>query len=132
MTKESLAKQLDGREYGSEITTDECAMAKQCGLLIVFGYSDDNVEFRGAFEGEVGAYESGVIPFTTTGPLSEHDDGCECDFCGYKEAVKKAHILGFEFKSEGWKFSTKLPHAKFTIKEGGGIFGEGLVIELPK
>ena len=132
MDKESLAAQLDGREYGNEITEQECEQAKAAGLLVVFGYSDDNIEFRGAFEEESPAYDSGTIPFTNATLLGDHDDNCECKFCGYSEAVKKAHSLSFELKWDGWKLDTKLPHAKFKVMEDGDVFGEGLVIELPK
>lgn len=59
MTKEELAARLDGREYGSEMTEDEEAEAKEAGLLVIFGYSDDSIEFRGAFHvdgGEIGCF----------------------------------------------------------------------------
>lgn len=50
---------LNGREYGDEITREEEAMAKAHGLVVVFGYSDDNMEFCGAITDEVGCYDGG-------------------------------------------------------------------------
>ena len=41
MTAKELAELLNGREYGNEITSDEEKLAKESGLVVVFGYSDD-------------------------------------------------------------------------------------------
>ncbi len=57
MNAKQLAAQLNGREYGSEITKEEEAAAKKAGLVVVYGASDDLVELRGAIEEEVGAYD---------------------------------------------------------------------------
>ena len=46
MTKEELAAMLNGREYGKEITKAEEEKAKANGLVVIYGYSDDNVELR--------------------------------------------------------------------------------------
>lgn len=70
ITMEQLARLLDGREYGSEIAPDEEAAAKEAGLVIIFGASDDLVELHGAIDDEVDAYggtafsidREGVIP----------------------------------------------------------------------
>lgn len=63
MTAKELAEMLSGRKYGMEITSEEARAAKDAGLVVVYGYSDDNVEFRGAIDEEVGAYEdTGLEP----------------------------------------------------------------------
>lgn len=49
MTKEQMAALLNGREYGDEITRAEHQIARASGLVVVFGYSDDNMEVRGAW-----------------------------------------------------------------------------------
>lgn len=54
MTLKEFAKMLDGREYGGEITKEEEALAKELGFVVVFGYSDDNAELRGAIDDETG------------------------------------------------------------------------------
>jgi hypothetical protein len=58
-TKEALARRLNGREYGTEITSDEEAAARKCGLVVAFGAPDDLIEFRGAFNDERDCYEGG-------------------------------------------------------------------------
>lgn len=47
MTAKELAEMLSGRKYGMEITSEEARAAKDAGLVVVYGYSDDNVEFAG-------------------------------------------------------------------------------------
>lgn len=47
MTAKELAEMLFGRKYGMEITSEEARATKDAGLVVVYGYSDDNVEFRG-------------------------------------------------------------------------------------
>ena len=44
-----LAESLDGIEYLEE-RPETCEKAKKSGYVVVFGYSDDNMEFRGAVE----------------------------------------------------------------------------------
>jgi hypothetical protein len=45
MNAKELAKLLNGREYRKEITKEEIQKAKENNLVIIFGYSDDNLEF---------------------------------------------------------------------------------------
>lgn len=44
-----VAEKLNGREYGHELDDYEAEQLESIGLVVAFGYSDDNVEFRGAF-----------------------------------------------------------------------------------
>lgn len=55
MNRDKMAALLNGRSYGEEITENECAIAQAHGLVVVFGYSDDNVELRRAIHDEIGA-----------------------------------------------------------------------------
>jgi len=57
MKKEELAKILNGRRRGDEITKEEIEIAKESGLVVVYGYSDDNLEFNGAIDDEVDSYD---------------------------------------------------------------------------
>ncbi len=134
MTKEALAQLLNGREYGSEISSGEEAIAKQDGLLVIFGYSDDNVELRGAFSDEAGCYDGGTIWLGRSGLLPEHEDHCECKFCGYEKAAAKAATVDCQWGSNNagysWIYETKVPHATFDIMEDGKKFCRGIVISV--
>ena len=57
MTKEELACLLNGREYGNEISPDEEKLAKESGLIAIFGYSDDGVIFAGEASDQYGGKE---------------------------------------------------------------------------
>ena len=50
MTMKEFAKMLSGREYGMELIKDEKRQAADAGLVVAYGYSDDNVELRGAID----------------------------------------------------------------------------------
>lgn len=47
MTKERLAKLLDGNEYLEEMTKALEQAARENRLLVLFGQSDDLIEMRG-------------------------------------------------------------------------------------
>jgi hypothetical protein len=129
MNKEELAKLMDGRQYGEELSKSEEAAAKAAGLVAMFGYSDDNVEFRGAIHEEVSACGSPTeIFFGAKGPLEPHDEReCECLYCGYAAAIKDAKKIAAEFTRDGWVFKTEIPHATFTIMEDDDTYGQGIV-----
>ena len=131
MTKELFAAKLAGREYGSEITVTESKCAKSHGLVVVFGYSDDNVELRGAISEEVGAYDGTDVLITPSGLL---ENKCEDEDCPYFEAEKaKAVKIEALFGKEGeytWTFKTAIPHATFEIVEDGEPYCRGIVFAL--
>ena len=56
-TREKQVSLLHGREYRDEISDFEIKQAKECGLVVIFGASDDLLEFRGASSDELGAWE---------------------------------------------------------------------------
>lgn len=121
-----VAKNLNGREYGHELDDHEEEQLKSVGLVVAFGYSDDNVEFRGAIDEEVGVWEEETIHFLR-GMIM-------CIPCGgnpgcplWKGERKKAKAITVKNFGDGWKFETDIPHEKFTIMEDGEVFGEGIV-----
>jgi hypothetical protein len=94
MTKEELAAILNDREYGAEITEIEAKLAKKDGLVVVFGHSDDCVEFRGAIEDE--AYGDSIL----VSKDGIYQRICEdCDEC----QLNKAHEAGMKkIKAKFW------------------------------
>lgn len=130
MKKEELAAKLTGREYGEEITEQECKEAKKEGLVVVFGYSDDNAEFRGAIHDEVGAYDDTFIPVTKEGILQNE---CEDEDCPYfaklEEKATKIHAI-YDEEGYSWIYKTDIPHATFDIMEDGEKYCRGIVFAL--
>jgi hypothetical protein len=133
LTKETLAAMLNGREYGEEITADECKAALDSGLVVVFGYSDDNVELRGAIDAEVGAYDGTTLHFDTSGLLQNKcgDDDCPY-FAESLETAKRIKVKP-DYSGNGdylWQFETEIPTAAFEIMEGAEKFCKGIVFAL--
>ncbi len=135
MTKNELAAKLHGRSYGKEITTQEETEAKAAGLVVIFGYSDDNAELRGAVDDEIPCFEGGDIYITPDGVLSDHDDDCSCNFCGYDKAKAAALKIEAVWDEEGysWIYRTDAEHAVFDIiVEDGQKYCRGIVLEMPR
>ena len=113
MTLKEFAKMLDGREYLHEITKEEEALAKELGFVVVFGYSDDNAELRGAIDDEIVCFDGGVL---------EHDDlpgGIYADWCP-------------EDMDCSWSYGTSIPHETFNIYEHGELYCVGIVCDINK
>ena len=134
MTAKELAAVLSGREYGMEISREEEQEAKAAGLVVVYGYSDDSVELRGAIDAEVGAYDGGTIFVTPAGileePACDSAENCECPhFTAAKKTAKtiKAVWCGGE---AAWTFETDIPHETFTVFEDGEAFCIGIVFSV--
>lgn len=134
MTAKELAAALSGREYGMEIMPEEERDAKDAGLVVVYGYSDDNIEIRGAIDAEVGAYDGTTIYFNESGLLNVPDcddiEGCECPY--FAQAKKTAKTIDAVWcKGEApWTFETDIPHETFTVIEDGEIFCVGIVFNM--
>lgn len=135
MTVETLAALLNGRNYRNEITKEEVAAAKAAGLLVLFGYSDDNVELRGVFEDEVGMCDGGTIHLHRGG-LLENADKTGCDRCAaqLRRDQEKCVAVACCWDASPYAWNIKLdregavPSAQFDIVEGNEKFCRGLVI----
>lgn len=126
-----LAALLNGREYLKEITKEESNYASALGLVVVFGASDDLMEFRGAIEDELGAYD-GTTAYLTHEGLLQND--CENDECPHfqKLKAKAANINALWCAEEGysWTFQTDIRHETFEIVEDGEPYCRGIVFAL--
>jgi hypothetical protein len=135
VTPESLACQLNGREYRDEITPAEEKAAKAAGLVVVFGASDDLAELRGAVCDEFGAYDGGSFLIDERGALpSERDDDWEdddlLDYLTRKKQASKVVALWCAGPDYSWTFKTKIPHATFDVLEDGEKYCRGIVFRL--
>ena len=140
MKKEELAAILNGRPYSSEITEDEEKQAKAAGLVVVFGYSDDNVELRGAIDEEIGAYNGTTINLDKHGVFPawdsiDHDDEEECaKYFARRDRPQWPIKAIWCVRKDGpaWTFETGIPCATFDIWENGEVFCRGLVFDLAR
>lgn len=134
LTTNSLAALLNGRDMGKEINQAEDNRAKDAGLVVIFGYSDDNVELRGAIRDEVGAYEGTTLYFSKGGLVPDLSND-ECDRCRerFREESKRCATVDANWNDAGkpcWSYKTTLPHATFDIMEDGEVFCRGIVIDV--
>lgn len=113
MTLKEFAKMLDGREYGHEITKEEETLAKELGFVVVFGYSDDNAELRGAIDDEIGCFDGGKL---------EHKDLPDVIYA--KWCDREANYA--------WSYQTSIPHETFHIYEDGDYWCIGIVCDINK
>jgi hypothetical protein len=134
--RDALAAMLNGREYGDEISKLEEASAKANGLLVVFGASDDLMEFRGAVHDECGAYDGTTAMVHALGVLPEWEDFDEKDDEDMVQAyfANKRHAFPVAAAwCEGeysWVISANVPHATFDILEDGEKYCRGIVIDM--
>ena len=134
MLAKGLARLLDGREYGKEITKAEEQAAKEAGLVVMFGASDDLVEVRGAISEEYGAYNGTTLHINPDGIVeSPYEDRNDCEDCKlYKRELERSQTITAVWCKEGtplvpWTFETDIPHEIFDIYEDGERFCVGIV-----
>lgn len=131
MEIKELAQLLDGRQVGDEITEKECIMAHDSDLVVVFGYSDDNMEFRGAIYDEIAAYEGGTA-YIYDGELLKNECDSE-DNCPYfKKLIKNKNTVEIVAIWNGgmmpcWSYQIPIDYEEFMIYEDGEPYCRGIV-----
>lgn len=131
MTAKELAALLNGREMGQEITPDAVKQAKAHGLVVVFGASDDNMEFRGAIYDEISCFNGGTAYLTPAGLLKNDCSDDECPhFVKLRDKAATIHAGWCEEEGYSWTYSTEIPHETFEIMEDGEPFCRGIVFAL--
>lgn len=132
LTKEELAEMLNGRQYTEEITRQEAEQAKESGLVVVYGASDDLCEFEGAIQEEMGAWEGTDLFVDKDGVMKQCENNyCDGD-CGLCQRLESARHLQVFWDSEGysWAYATDIPHATFEIFEDENKYCRGIVFDI--
>ena len=135
MDAKELAAKLNGREYCREITDEEVRQAKEAGLVVVFGASDDLIEFRGAIRDEGDCYDGGTVLIDTKGVLPSWDSASESEESAqeYFERKAKARTITALWAKEpgySWTYKTDIPHETFEIVEDGEPYCRGIVFNI--
>lgn len=133
LTSKKLAKLLDGAQYPLRLGPEIARRAKNYGLVIVYGGSDDLMEFDGAIIDEVGCYGGCTALVDHNGLLPSREsiesDAELKDFFKREELAKRitAHC-----SSDGYLFTynTKIKHECFSVYDGGEIYCRGIVFLL--
>jgi len=123
-----IASLLDGMEYGHQIPKDIRALAKANRIVIVYGASDDLMEFDGAIIDERGAYNGGVAYINADGLYSPDERCLDCKHT--KAAFAVSQIITAIWCGENgysWEYKTNIPHTTFEILEDREKYCRGIV-----
>lgn len=137
MTKEELAAALNGIQYPAykSITAEQKAAAKAAGLVIVFGASDDLMEFEGAIHDEFGCYEGGTALVDAKGLLDrsqidDDDDEAIANYVKRKAGARAIEAVWCEVPDISWSYKTDIPHANFEVHEAAEVYCRGIVFAI--
>ena len=134
---ESIAKELDGIEYPVRIPENCSRDAKKFGIVIVYGASDDLMEFDGAIVDEVGSYEGGEAFVDAKGlipnyeSIDKDDKKAVFDCLARERNGLKIEALWCKEVGYSWTYKTEIPHAIFEVMEEGEHYCRGIVFRLP-
>ena len=132
--RDQFAASLSGREYPFDLTKGEQAQAKAAGLLVIFGASDDLMEFRGIENDEFGCFDGGTALIDAKGLLPEResieDDDELKDYFAREPLTKKVEALWAAEPGYSWTYKTNVPHATFEVIEDGAPYCRGIVIDV--
>lgn len=135
MTKEQLAAQITGREAGNELTYEEEQAAKQAGLFVIFGYSDDCTEIRGACNDELSCFDGGEFCMNRYGPILVPDDLERETLARFKvldlvlKGGREIKALWEDGNGWTWSYATDIPHVTFEVFEDGEQYCRGIIID---
>lgn len=133
MTKEELAKMIDGSEYPFTLWPEH--EAAKHGLVVVYGASDDLMEFEGAIRDEFDCFEGGTALVDAEGVLppwenvQEEGEEQARDYFRRKPTCRQIEaVWGKEDYS--WTYKTDIPHVTFDIMEDGEKYCRGIVFHV--
>lgn len=113
-----VAKRLNMLPYRSEVKKEIVEFAKENGIVIVYGESDDLMELDGAIYDEFGCYEGGVCCLDSEGNILEKmTNNCrtiEAVWCGKGEKFT-------------WTYKTDIPHETYEIYDDAEPYCKGIV-----
>lgn len=133
MNIHELAASFNGSKYSFDVPREVALAAHEAGLVIVFGASDDLMEFRGAIYDELGAYNGTTALVDAKGLLSRDEDDEDeeiADYVSRKRSAKAIEALWCKEGDYSWTFATDIPHATFEIVEDGEPYCRGIVFSL--
>ena len=123
ITAKELAEKLNGRAYGDSFD-DVKQEAKESGLVIVYGASDDLMEFDGAIYDEGGCFDGGRVNFDKNGVDQEGEERANWIDAVWCDGMNRDGLPAT------WTYETEIPCERFDIWEDGEIYCVGLVFSI--
>ena len=122
---------LHGCQIGDEVSKEMGQIAKENNLVVVFGASDDLMEFRGAIDDELDAYEGTTAYIDRLGLIINK---CDCDDCPYHATAlvgaSTVRALWCVTDEYSWTFETSITHFVFDVMDGDEKYCRGIVFSL--
>jgi hypothetical protein len=118
-----FAAMLHGRDCRPNLTTDELLLTQQKGFVVVYGDSDDRVEFEGAISAEghtnpmVKGDPAGVLALSEDGELLDEDSELYSEYVRENRNVIKIFYCNRD--GLNWAFESDIPHETFLTYDGG-------------
>lgn len=130
MELKEFAESISGREYGyAPFTEEEIKTAEENGFVIVYGASDDLMEFEGAIRDEGSCYDGGKVFFNRNGVCQDSEDEknypnwIEALWCDDSARDESGNIIT-------WTYRTDIPHETFMVYEDGESYCRGIVFNI--
>ena len=132
---QQLAEEVDGLQYPLYIPKNLIAKAKNERLVILYGSSDDLMEFEGAILDEVGIGDGGKVTIGPNGLVPEWEDLNKDNpkiVKDYLENQDKNNTITAIWDDKGvpWTYKTTIPHYQFAVLEDDDVYCLGLVFSL--
>ena len=123
ITIKEFAAMLHGRDRQPNMTPDEVLLARECGFVVVYGDSDDRVEFEGAIRAEghtnplAKDCPAGVLILSENGKLLDDESTVYADYLRINRNVIRVFYCSRDRLN--WVFETDIPHETFQTYDGG-------------
>lgn len=127
MDIKEFANLLDNKQYGyPQFTDEEIAIAKENGFVIVYGASDDLIEFDGAIRDEDGCFNGGKVYICETGCVEFGNAETKCIEALWCDDEIRDELGGIIT----WTYRTTIPHETFMIYDDGDSYCRGIVLSI--
>ena len=115
--------------YREEASDEAIAFAKENGIVIVWGESDDLIEFRGAIDEEGDCWDGGDFYINQDGLF---EDNCDCKYAkqAKEKYVKLSAIWCGKDTDWSWSYKIDVPHETFEIMDDDEKYCKGIVFYL--
>ena len=134
MIQKEIAEILNGIEKNEEdMNKQDMRYAKENNCVIVFGASDDLMEFRGGIDDEIDAYEGCTVWVNELGVLKNECDNENCPYFIKMSEGAKYFITALWWQEKGysWTYKTNIHNIEtFDVMEEGECYCRGITFDL--
>jgi hypothetical protein len=133
ITIENAILKLNNQEYPLRVSRQFEQELKDSELVIIYGASDDLIEFGGAISDELGAGNGTIKHIYKTGIIGDRDkvdsdEDMELYLKNKQNSKEIKAIWGINDIS--WQYETEIPHKVFHIVEDDEIYCIGIIFSI--